>query len=71
MLAYNKEGKLCLEDADGPVELDFSTLVRDFLMRHFYRHFTVYIRMNRATAYSVKGVSVWLKGNTRRRLLLR
>lgn len=28
MLAYNKEGKLCLEDADGSVELDFSTLVR-------------------------------------------
>ena len=27
MLAYNKEGKLCLEDADGFVELDFSTLV--------------------------------------------
>lgn len=26
MLAYNKEGKLCLEDADGFVELDFSTL---------------------------------------------
>ncbi|KAF8913996.1 epsilon DNA polymerase [Gymnopilus junonius] len=26
MLAYNKEGKLCLEDADGSVELDFSTL---------------------------------------------
>ncbi|KAF9057656.1 epsilon DNA polymerase [Panaeolus papilionaceus] len=26
MLAYNKEGKLCLEDADGVVELDFSTL---------------------------------------------
>lgn len=27
MLAYNKEGKLCLEDADGSVVLDFSTLV--------------------------------------------
>ncbi|KAF8974466.1 DNA polymerase epsilon, subunit B [Flammula alnicola] len=26
MLAYNKEGKLCLEDADGSVELDFSSL---------------------------------------------
>ncbi|TFK43454.1 epsilon DNA polymerase [Crucibulum laeve] len=26
MLAYNKEGKLCLEDADGSVELDFSKL---------------------------------------------
>ncbi|CAA7259855.1 unnamed protein product [Cyclocybe aegerita] len=26
MLAYNKEGKLCLEDADGSVELDFMTL---------------------------------------------
>jgi hypothetical protein len=29
MLAYNKEGKLCLEDADGSVELDFSTLVSE------------------------------------------
>lgn len=29
MLAYNKEGKLCLEDADGSVDLDFSTLVRE------------------------------------------
>ncbi|KDR83646.1 hypothetical protein GALMADRAFT_235957 [Galerina marginata CBS 339.88] len=26
MLAYDKEGKLCLEDADGSVALDFSTL---------------------------------------------
>ncbi|KAF8165254.1 epsilon DNA polymerase [Crassisporium funariophilum] len=26
MLTYNKEGKLCLEDADGTVELDFTTL---------------------------------------------
>ncbi len=31
MLAYNKEGKLCLEDADGVVELDFSTIVRYLL----------------------------------------
>jgi hypothetical protein len=28
MLAHNKEGKLCLEDQDGSVELDFSQLVR-------------------------------------------
>ena len=27
MLAHNKEGKLCIEDADGAVELDFSKLV--------------------------------------------
>jgi DNA polymerase epsilon subunit 2 len=27
MLAHNKEGKLCLEDQDGAVELDFSQLV--------------------------------------------
>lgn len=27
MLAHNKEGKLCIEDADGTVELDFSKLV--------------------------------------------
>ncbi|KAF7332054.1 DNA polymerase epsilon subunit [Mycena kentingensis (nom. inval.)] len=27
MLAHNKEGKLCIEDADGSVELDFSKLV--------------------------------------------
>ena len=36
MLAYNKEGKLCLEDADGPVELDFSTLVRHFDAAHTF-----------------------------------
>lgn len=28
MLAHNQEGKLCIEDADGRVELDFSSLVR-------------------------------------------
>jgi len=27
MLTYSKEGKLCLEDADGAVELDFAYLV--------------------------------------------
>jgi|ERR1700692_4328948 DNA polymerase epsilon subunit 2 len=27
MLAHNKEGKLCVEDADGSVELDLSKLV--------------------------------------------
>jgi DNA polymerase epsilon subunit 2 len=27
MLAHSKEGKLCIEDADGSVELDFSKLV--------------------------------------------
>jgi hypothetical protein len=32
MLAYNKEGKLCLEDADGVVALDFSTLVGFYLL---------------------------------------
>ena len=26
MLVYNKEGKLCLEDADGSVQLDISKL---------------------------------------------
>lgn len=30
MLAHNKEGKLCIEDADGSVELDFSKLVSRF-----------------------------------------
>jgi hypothetical protein len=29
MLARSKEGRLCLEDADGSVELDFSKLVSD------------------------------------------
>ena len=29
MLAHNKEGKLCLEDQDGSVELDFSQLVSE------------------------------------------
>ena len=28
MLTHSKEGKLCLEDQDGAVELDFSQLVR-------------------------------------------
>lgn len=28
MLGYSKEGKLCLEDTDGKVDLDFSHLVR-------------------------------------------
>jgi hypothetical protein len=28
MLIHSKEGKLCLEDLDGVVELDFSQLVR-------------------------------------------
>lgn len=32
MLAHSKEGKLCLEDADGSVELDFSKLVSDYLL---------------------------------------
>jgi hypothetical protein len=27
MLTHNKEGKMCLEDADGSVVLDYSTLV--------------------------------------------
>lgn len=27
MLTHSKEGKLCLEDEDGSVELDFSQLV--------------------------------------------
>ena len=31
MLIHSKEGKLCLEDLDGVVELDFSQLVRDSL----------------------------------------
>ena len=30
MLIHSKEGKLCLEDLDGVVELDFSQLVRIF-----------------------------------------
>ena len=29
MLIHSKEGKLCLEDLEGVVELDFSQLVRD------------------------------------------
>jgi len=33
MLSHNKEGKMCLEDADGSVVLDYSTLVRFF---HLY-----------------------------------
>lgn len=31
MLAHNKEGKLCIEDSDGRVELDFSKLVSETL----------------------------------------
>lgn len=30
MLSHSKEGKLCLEDQDGAVELDFSQLVSRF-----------------------------------------
>lgn len=30
MLAHSKEGKLCLEDHEGSVQLDFSQLVRVF-----------------------------------------
>jgi DNA polymerase epsilon subunit 2 len=36
MLVHSKEGKLCLEDLDGVVELDFSQLVR----AHFF-HFVL------------------------------
>lgn len=32
MLTHNKEGKMCLEDADGSVVLDYSTLVSDALL---------------------------------------
>lgn len=32
MLAHNKEGKLCLEDDDGTVELELSELVRFYLL---------------------------------------
>jgi hypothetical protein len=33
MLIHSKEGKLCLEDLDGVVELDFSQLVGDSCSR--------------------------------------
>lgn len=35
MLSHSKEGKLCLEDDDGRVELDFSQLVRTTLCALF------------------------------------
>ena len=39
MLVHNKEGKLCVEDADGSVELDFSKLVSHLTRRiHFRRN---------------------------------
>lgn len=38
MLAHNKEGKLCVEDCDGSVELDLSKLVSpNLLIRSFLR----------------------------------
>lgn len=38
MLSHNKEGKLCVEDADGSVELDLSKLVsQKFLFRYLPR----------------------------------
>lgn len=33
LLGYSKEGKLCLEDAEGKVDLDFSQLVCSKKMR--------------------------------------
>lgn len=32
MLSHTKEGKLCLEDQDGVVELDFSQMVWNILL---------------------------------------
>ena len=32
MLTHSKEGKLCLEDQEGSVELDFSQLVSKFVV---------------------------------------
>jgi hypothetical protein len=49
MLAFNKEGKLCLEDADGVVELDFSTLVS--LLEVIQLVDKALFRMSRETAY--------------------
>lgn len=41
MLVYNKEGKLCLEDADGSVQLDLSKLVSlPRLTIVFYSYYT-------------------------------
>jgi hypothetical protein len=35
MLIHSKEGKLCLEDLDGVVELDFLQLVRSGFLPYF------------------------------------
>ena len=62
MLAYNKEGKLCLEDADGSVELDFSTLASDaipFLTTCMLRD----SRMSLAMAFLQKAVLPLSKEN--------
>lgn len=40
MLVHSKEGKLCLEDDDGTVELDFSQLVSIYTL---YLVFTAHI----------------------------
>lgn len=68
MLAHNKEGKLCVEDADGSVELDLSKLVSQnsllrTLLRPRDRHHN---RMNRVKAYIPKDVLRWWKVNTQK-----
>lgn len=61
MIAHNKEGKLCVEDADGSVELDLSKLVsRISLLRTLLRpEYRYNHRMNREKAYIPKDVLRW------------
>jgi hypothetical protein len=69
MLSHSKEGKLCIEDSDGSVELDFSKLVSKILPTQlFYRPGNqAHNRMNQGTVCSLKGVLLLSKGSILRR----
>jgi hypothetical protein len=56
MLSHSKEGKLCLEDEDGPVELDFSHLVSQltFLCLSCLLIKSLIVRTNQARVSSQK-----------------
>jgi DNA polymerase epsilon subunit 2 len=68
MLAHNKEGRLCVEDADGSVELDLSKLVsRVSLLRTLLRpECRCNHRMNQEKAYIPKGVLRSWKASTQK-----
>ena len=71
MLAYNKEGKLCLEDADGVVALDFSTLVWFHRLEVIQIFHNVLLRMSQETAYLRKDALPLSKESIPKKLHLR